>query len=340
MYFRFSFFLFFLCGLNSCNTDRLLIPPPSTKIELDVIRIEQEFEKSNTLPLMQQTHFRLTKDIPELYAYYLGACIQAGRMEDTTIQERLLDFIEDPYMIRVNKVLNTEFSDLSEEISAISTGFSYLTHYFERGPIPHKIVTYNSAFSNSVVSSPTEIGIGLERYMGGDHELIKELPEQVFFQYVKNQMDRRFLVRDVMTSWIGMHYIEEIDEDGTLAEQLIAWGKLYYLVEATLPLEGKDVILRYFPDDLDWALDNEAAFWKYLVDENFLFKRELKIARNIFSEGPFTPGLPIEDKAPPRLGHFLGWRIVKNFMNQSKHISVEELVHTDYKKILKTYKID
>src|SRR5690606_2811 len=121
------------------------------------------------------------------YAYYLGVCLKAGRMEDSTVHENLLLFLEDPYMIQVHAELSENFRDISEEEHEIKEGMSYLKYYFPNGTLPKYLVTYNSAFSNSVVSSPLEIGIGLERYLGGDNDLIKELPEQVFFQYIKNQ---------------------------------------------------------------------------------------------------------------------------------------------------------
>lgn len=340
MLYRILILTLFTTIFYSCESDRLLIPVPDEAVSIEVVRVEQEFAKVTSTTDMKYVHENLKATIPDLYAYYLGACLQAGRMEDSSAHENLMLFLEDPYMIRVHEQLAKNFEDISDEINEVEDAMKYLKYYFPEGALPKYLVTYNSAFSNSVISAPKEIGIGLERYLGGDNELIKELPEQVFFQYIKNQMDRRFLSRDVMMSWIGTHYFSEIDDNTTIAEQLIEWGKLYYVVEATLPRMDKDVILRYSAEDLDWAMKNEIAFWKYLVEENTLFKREQKIARNIFGEGPFTPGLPIEEKAPARLGHFLGWRIVKNYMNTEKEITIEQLVSMDYKKILKTYKID
>jgi uncharacterized protein YjaZ len=60
---------------------------------------------------------------------------------------------------------------------------------------------------------------------------------------------------------------------------------------------------------------------------------------NLFSDGPFTSGLPIGDEAPPRLGMFLGWRIVKNFMNKNEDITLIQLKSIDFKTIIKTYDI-
>lgn len=333
--FRFLVFTALLI-LSSCNSDRLNISEPNVQVDFKLVRIEQDWQPSADIQLF---HEKYTADFPDLYAYYLGACLQVGRMEDSSTVENIRLFLEDSFMLELNMFLNQEFKDFAQ-VEDIKSAMKYLKYYYPEGKIPSTVATYNSAFSNSVISSPTEIGIGLERYLGEENNFIQQLPEQVFFQYIKRQMDARFLVRDVMMSWVSTNYFDEIQDDKTIAEQLIDWGKIYYTVEATIPAAEKDILLRYFPEDLQWALDNEKAFWNYLVEENVLFKREQKIARNIFGDGPFTPGLPIEEKAPARFGHFLGWRIVKSFMNSEKQVSVKDLADIDYKEILKSYKVN
>jgi uncharacterized protein YjaZ len=100
----------------------------------------------------------------------------------------------------------------------------------------------------------------------------------------------------------------------------------------------KSILLRYDDKEYTWADVNEGNFWRFLVEQNALFKHNSTIASNIFNDGPFTPGLPIEDKAPARLGHYLGWKIVKGFMDEHPEITLKQLILLDYKQILKSYK--
>lgn len=330
-------FLCILLTITACKSDRLDITVPEKEVAIGLVRMEQDFVKITSVEDAQMKHRQYEGSFPELYAYYLGACLQAGRMEDSLVHENLYLFLRDTFMSGLNSELVNRFSDFPE-YELIKNGFRYYSYYFPESTLPEKLVTYNSAFSNSVISSPHEIGIGLERYLGADDPFIKKLPEQVFFQYIKKQMERKFMVRDAMMSWIGSNHFPEVDDNLVIAEQLVHWGKLLYLVEATLPRESKAVLLRYDEEEYKWAEENEIAFWKYLVEENFLFKREQKVARNIFSDGPFTPGLPIEEKAPPRLGQFLGWKIVKQYMDENKAVELKEMISVDYKTILKTYK--
>jgi uncharacterized protein YjaZ len=58
----------------------------------------------------------------------------------------------------------------------------------------------------------------------------------------------------------------------------------------------------------------------------------------LLNEGPFTVGLP--EKSPDRLGQFLGWKIVREFMEQNESISFNELIKLPYNTILQSYEIE
>jgi hypothetical protein len=330
--------LFSIPLLWGCSSDRLDIAIPDVEVQIAYHRLDLELAQAKSPQDIKRINKSYLEKIPELYTFYIRGCLQAGNPEDTSVVSALTQFLADDYMKKVHEGLLSEFADLSAHTQRIDDAFRYLNYYFPEGQLPQHVVFYNSTFTNSVVSSDKEIGIGIERYLGKDHPVIKDLPEQYFYQYIKDKMDIRYLERDVIMSWLSANYLGEIDESGTVAEQLIAWGKLVYLTEACLPSVHKSILLRYSEDEFDWAEKNEAAFWKFLVEENVLFKREHKFAQNIFQEGPFTPGLPIEEKSSPRLGMYMGWKIVKNFMNQSKQVTVSDLISTDYKQILRTYK--
>ncbi|HLV41767.1 MAG TPA: hypothetical protein VKY37_05785, partial [Brumimicrobium sp.] len=59
---------------------------------------------------------------------------------------------------------------------------------------------------------------------------------------------------------------------------------------------------------------------------------------NFLNEGPKTVGL--SDDAPDRIGQFLGYRIVKGYMDKNKALSLSELLDVKYNIILQTYEID
>ncbi len=149
-------------------------------------------------------------------------------------------------------------------------------------------------------------------------------------------MDRQFLETDVITGWIETNIVDEAT--GTLAEQMVRWGKILYLTEAAFPDKEQYLILRYSAEQYQWAAENEFAFWDYLVKEKMLFEENERNAMNFLNPGPTTSGLPMEG-SPDRLGRYLGWRMVHSYMKKNE-TSPEELLKVDYNTILQDYEIE
>lgn len=330
---------FFLSGslallISACGSDPLDVDVSDVQVKIDFVNMDSIWGKAKGRDFLKaDTDFR--QRIPEIYDYELGYCLRIGKISDTALVNSLTQFTKDPFMSRVEMAIQREFKDLSGVRAEIIDGFKHVKYHIPTANIPKTIVFMNSVFTSSAFSTQHEIGIGLERYLGAKSSVIKDLPNDMFFEWIKEGMDRRYLVRDALCSWIMTTYVPEID--GDLAEQIIRWGKILYLTEAALPNAPESIIPRYSEADYAWALENEYALWKYLVDQKMLFKIDELNKTNLLNEGPFTPGLP--EKGPDRLGQFLGWRMVRKYM-EVKEITVEELLNVHYTDIIREYEIE
>lgn len=330
---------YFLCFgfLVACGSDRLNIKVEEQNFDIRIERLDQDLANTKNTKELLEIHKYYSDKHEEFYNFFLGACLQVGMSKDSLTLPGLNEFLKDPYIKSLHLEMGKEFSNLDSEINSFQQGLSYLKHHFPEATIPSNIIFYNSLFTNSVVSSENTIGVGLERYLGENSPSIESLPEDPFYPYIKKRMNRDFLLRDMMMSWLGSNVLPEIQDERELADVMIQWGKHFYALEACFPKLDKRLIIRYFKEEYAWAERNEKEFWNYLVSQNCLFKRDYKMALNIFADGPFTSGLPIEDNAPPRLGQYLGWSIVKNYMNKNNDVSLVDLMATDFKTIIKSY---
>jgi len=57
-----------------------------------------------------------------------------------------------------------------------------------------------------------------------------------------------------------------------------------------------------------------------------------------FNEAPFTKGLPKE--SPDRLGQYIGWKMVRKYVEKHDDITLEKLLKVPYAEIMQSYKID
>jgi hypothetical protein len=318
----------------SCSTDPLNINTNEINVNTKFVNLDSILVNSDKITLIQN-HHDLKSKIPDIYSYQLGYCLQIGEISDTAFANSISQFTHDKAIQKIEKRISEKFKNLNTYKNNILDGLKHLKFHFPNGKIPGNIVFMNSLFQSNSFCTEKEIGIGLERYLGKNVDVIKELPSEPFYDWIKESMNNEYLERDALCSWIMTHYINEVE--GNLAEDIIKWGKILYLTEASFPTMEKNIIIRYSKQDYDWATKNEASFWKYLVDEKLLFKINDLDKSNLLSEAPFTIGLP--DKSPDRFGQFLGWKIVKHYMNIKK-ISLKELVNIPYNTILQEYEIE
>lgn len=329
--FYFPYIFFFL--LASCTSNPFDVDVSNVSVHHEYVDLDSLIVTSNESLINEMKKYNSS----EILTYELEYCLGIGALNDSSTSISLKRFIQDPYIARVEKIINKDIRpSLQDYKSEINDGFRHLKFYFPKGKLPNKVFFINSLYVNSVFCSENEVGIGLERYLGENTDVIQELPTQEFFQWMKEGMNQDFLVRDVLTTWIFTHYFQP--SEGTLVEQMIHWGKVFYLLEACLPDQPKHVIIRYTKTDYDWALKNEYQAWKYLVSQELVFSKNERDISNFLNEGPFTVGLP--EKGPDRIGQYLGWKIVHSYMEQNENISLKQLLNTPYNQILQSYKID
>jgi len=320
--------------ISSCSHDDLDVDVSNVKVKTAFINLDSILIHSSPSELLTY-HDQFETNITSIYSYQVGYCLQIGQVHDTAFVNSINQFKEDKGIIGIENSIHDQFKNLESHKLKIINGLKHLKYHFPEGIIPTNIVFMNSLFNSNSFSTEKEIGIGLERYLGYENEMVKKLPSEPFYDWIKKAMDVQYLERDALCNWIITHYMTEID--GTLAEQMIYWGKILYLTEASFPDMDKNIILRYNASQYKWAIDNEAKFWKHLVDEKLLFKNNGLEKANLLNEGPFTIGLP--EESPDRLGQFLGWKIVKNYMGKVD-ASLEELLKTPYNTILQEYEIE
>ena len=319
--------------IYGCKSDPLAIDVSDTKLELKYYNFDELLWNADSIQLLKG-HNEMKKVAKELYDYQLGYCLRIGDVNDSLFYESIQAFRKDSFIQILEERIQTQFDDFTTLEDHITTGFKHLKKQLPEAPMPEHIVFMNSLFASNAFSTETGVGIGMERYLGAKTDVIQKLGDPIY-GWVKEGMEVTYLERDAAASWIMTHIIPEAE--GTLSENMVRWGKILYLTEAAYPEMDPNRIMRYTKEDYDWAIENEYAFWKYLVDEDLLFKIDERTTNNMLGDGPFTPGLP--EKGPDRLGQFLGWRMVQNYMKKND-IKVADMVALPYNEILQAYEIE
>ncbi len=280
---------------------------------------------------------KLFQDYPDVCPYLLEFCYAVSLKSDSSLSASLINFSKQEYIEKTEFELYKRFSDLSAHKARIKRSFARLKKQFDTLQTPQEIVFSNSNFSYNATCYNESILVGLERYIGGNHPIITEsLSPSDFPEWIRNGMNENFMDRDILSSWISTKLFKETK--GYHIEEMIRWGKIHLTTEMCLRIDNKDIppseVLRWSNEQYNWAVSNEIKFWKYLMDENLLFDSNEKNRAYLLNNGPYTIGLP--EESPDRMGQFLGYKIVLNYM-KNQNLSLKELLVRDYKTILKSY---
>ncbi len=319
--------------LCSCSKNRLNVDISQTAT------IDQEFYYVDDLlnnvskENLAANHSMLKKELGSIYLYEWRQNLRMNSSE--SIVNKIHQFYDTEYIKDLEKSKKELIPKIVEKEDKISDAFRYFKFHFDSAPLPHKLIYMNKLFS-TINCSDSAVTIAPESYLNPETKIISSIPKNQLYEWQKERMDLQYLERDIAFNWIQMHLFDEIDKQ--LAQHIIQAGKILYITNACFPVAEERYILRYSDKDWTWAEQNEDLTWDYLVKEQLLFKNNRKDKANFLNAGPTTVGLP--DESPDRMGQFLGYKMVKGFMEENKEVSLQELLKIDYNNILQSYEID
>jgi hypothetical protein len=172
-------------------------------------------------------------------------------------------------------------------------------------------------------------------YLGMDNEHVKKIPQDILPQFIKEDMNKKYLVSDGMKYWLLNHfYDEKVGDD--FASKIIELGKIMYLLDAMLPNVSDDIKINYTEKELEWVQTHEENIWKTLVDEKVLYTKNPMVINQYIVDGPFTKGLP--DVSPSKVGVWVGWQIVRDYVKENDVDVLSLLKEKNSLKILRSYK--
>ena len=337
--FLFSLVFFFI----GCDSDPLDIDVSDIKVDIKFINIDSIYanpSKSHRLKL----HNQFSSTIGPLYNRAYKDYIKIDFNTDSSFLSSLDKYYTDPYISQLQNQIK-KLGKLTKEREDIVNGFKHLRYYFPNKEIPKNVVFLSTYFFDKNPVLKNDIGVSLEWYLNQNDAVIKQLPPDEFPSYYKEEMNIKFLVRDVLQEWINEKYFNK--NNGQFYEKMIYWGKILYLTKAVLPSLDDAMICRYSASDYAWSTKEEKNIWKHLVDNEMLFKKDKLTDHNWFSEGPFTTGLG--NDSPQRIGQFIGYKMVLSYLekkvegfscSQNKRISPKELLDVPYNDILQSYNIN
>jgi gliding motility-associated lipoprotein GldB len=238
-----------------------------------------------------------------------------------------------PDSVWVNKIKNPLYRELYSEVqkkysnfekvnSDLEALFQHIKYYFPNTKTP-KVVTLISEmdYQNKAIYTDSLVLISLDLYLGKNHKFY-EFPE-----YLKQNFEQNQIMPDIVSSFS----ITKIPfgNNRNLLSQMVYAGKQLYLKDVLLPETSDAQKIGYTPEQITWCQENESYMWRYFMQEQLLYSTDSKLSTRFINTAPFSKFyLEIDNESPGRVGTWVGWQIVRSFMNNND-VNLQQLLQLD-----------
>lgn len=240
---------------------------------------------------------------------------------------------------------NQAFTDLYKEIDSVypnlnqaekdlTESFKYIKYYYPKTKIP-RFISFLSGFAYQVPIGDNYIGIGLDMFLGKDSKFYKAIVQSVPM-YASKRFTPAYIAPRVTEVFAREELFKERDEDQTLLSKMIFNGKILYFLDQVLPESVADSVkIGYTDKQISWSKNYEGNIWGYFLENDLLYQTDMQKIQVYLTDGPFTPGIGEKEFSAPKLGVWLGWQIVKRYMEENPKVTLQQLMEeTDAQKIL------
>ncbi len=283
-------------------------------VEISVNRFDKAFFESNPQELPQ---------IKEQYPFFFP---------ESTPDEVWIEKLQNPLWRELYGEVQQKFGDFGKQTGEIEDLVKHIRYYFPDTKTPAVFTVIGDMdYTSKALYAKDTIVIALELYLGKDHKYyVNEFPK-----YLQQNFDESQMMPDIVSSFA---YGKVPPPNNTLISQMIYAGKELYLKDVLLPEHTDAQKIGYQPEQITWCEENESYMWRYFIENNLLYDSDSKLASRFIQPAPFSKFyLEIDNESPGRVGEWIGWQIVRSYM-ENNEVPLQQLLETDARQIFEKSK--
>lgn len=180
-----------------------------------------------------------------------------------------------------------------------------------------------SPYNQSIFIADSMMFVGLNHYLGSDY------PGYGYFEpYQRIVKTPQHLPYDIAESYLLSEYPYIRSNDATVLNILLYNGVIIYAMMQLVPNADLAEALGYSEEQLRWAERNEKDAWNALISRNLLYSANQHDANRLVNPSPVTSIL--HQESPGRLGRYIGYKIVKNYVSNHANVDLSWLLSADF----------
>jgi gliding motility-associated lipoprotein GldB len=237
-----------------------------------------------------------------------------------------LNKMQDPMWRQLYTEVEKKYSNFAPQKGEIEDLLRHIKYYYPQTKTP-KVITLISEmdYNSKVIYADSLLLISLELYLGENHKFYE------FPKYLTQNFEERQMMPDIASSFA--HTKIPPPADNTLLSGMIYYGKELYMKSLLLPEYTEAEIMGYKPQQIAWVKENEGDMWRYFIESKLLYDSDSKLPGRFLNPAPFSKFyLEIDNESPGRTGQWIGWQIVRSFM-ENNEVSMQDMLKLEAKQI-------
>jgi hypothetical protein len=319
----------FIISLLSCTDSPIgKNAPDVSHIDLDdvsLIRYDKLVEAMDTNDI-EASYKSLMDQHPEITDLYFNKLLNFSAEAKDSFYIYIKDFITAEPITSLQKTVDLKYPNIKSQKSDFNKAQKYLKYYFPEYVMPN-FYTYITEFGyQTIIFSDGDkdgIGIGLDMYLGSDFDYKQVDPKNpIFSDYLTSTYNENYIVRNAIE--IIISDLMGPQKGKRMLDQMLYKGKRLYLTEQILPWVADSIIMEYTTEDIKWVEDNELQIWDYFLENNLIYETNHLQINKFLNPSPNSPGMP--PAAPGRTATYIGWQIVRSYMQRNPETTLQELI--------------
>jgi hypothetical protein len=333
---KFTFSLLVMVFLQACGNKNKIPDTSEISVQVSIERFDKAFfslDSNNIMPGL----IRLNQQFPYFLNDFTANILGAGPLTDTNA---VLPVASRQFLtsyLPVKDSIELQFDNLDWLENDLRKSLKLLKYYFPKYQLPPKIVSFIGPFdAPGVAITRYTLAIGLQLYAGKDFSFYSSVQGQELYpRYISRRFEKPYIVVNCMKALAEDLYT---DSSGgkPMIDQIIQKGKYWWLIDRFLPETADSLKTGFTQRQLAWCKANEGLIWNFILQNNDIYTVDPDLIKNYIGDAPSTDGMP--EISPGNIGPWIGWQIIKKYMENNASVSPEELMHTGARKIFEDAK--
>ncbi len=324
----------------SCKNSKNIPDVSGIKVNVGIERFDKDFfsiDSNNVKPGLDELHAKY----PMLTSIFLENVIGLDSASTLNGVKHFLHLNQSIY-----DSASAVFKNTGSIEKDLKKAFQFVKYYFPDYKLPNVVTIVGpinalAKLGNELTPDflgPDFLGISLQFYLGKNYSLYKDpfFIENVAPQFRSRRFSKEYIAPEAMKLIVDDLFPDK-SAGKSLIDQMIEKGKQWWMLDKFLPEMADSLKTGYTQQQLDWCNQNEGLIWSTIVGNGDINSIDPVTIQTYIGEGPFTQGFS-QDYSPGNLGQWIGWQIIKKFVEKNPDMKPEDVMQADPKKILEEAK--